>query len=320
MTNSEEKIIDVIIPAYNAHAFIKNALSSLLIQNYAKKLTVYVVNDCSTKDYSDEIKLFKDELDIVELKTPKNSGPGYARQYGIDHSNSKYISFLDADDVYSGVYAIEHLYTNIIAEDSDVVITDFVEELSNGTQVMSKNFVWMHGKMYKREFIQKYNIRFNNSFANEDTGYNTLVSICTNKIKYASVVTYVWKCNEKSITRRNNYEYCFSGLEGFIENICWAIEEAESRDFAKNKIAKVAYESILEIYYCYIQYINNENSYLLLEWSKKLKDLYLKHQFDLSESEKNEAEYNIVTKGISIVGPSGLLNNSLTFNDFLNKI
>lgn len=81
-------MIDVIIPAYNAHETIERTLYSIAYQRNSEDLNVYIVNDNSIKDYSKKIDFFKDFINIKELKLNENKGPGYARQYGLDQSNS----------------------------------------------------------------------------------------------------------------------------------------------------------------------------------------------------------------------------------------
>lgn len=311
-------MIDIIIPAYNSHDYIKNALRSIAIQSKIDSINVYLVDDCSDKGYSEEIKEFKDTMNIVELRTPQNGGPGLARQYGLDNSSGDYVVFLDSDDILSGSFSIEDMINSI--DDNDVLITSFVETVDDINYMHYENTVWMHGKMYRREFLKNKNICFNNSSSNEDSGFNALVYMCTDKIKYVDMVTYVWKYNANSITRRNNNEFEFSGLQGFINNICWAIKEAEKRNADENKVARVTYESILEIYFNYVKYYNDDNKKLLLDWSKELKELYYKYKDKLLEDTKNDCEYKIINKGIGIAGNDAILKNRLSFYDFIELI
>ena len=311
-------MIDIIIPAYNAHDFIENALSSILIQTKLSSLHVYIVNDCSDKDYSEQINKYKDKMNIIELKTPKNVGPGGARSYGLDHSNGEFVVFIDADDIFSGTYSIEDMINNI--DDADYIVTDFMEIVGDNSYIHYDNDVWMHGKMYRRSFLDEYNIRFNNTSANEDTGFNTLVLMCSKKRKYVDYLTYIWRYNDNSITRKNNHEFEFSGLKGFIDNICWAAKEAEKRNIEENIIGKIVYESILEIYYNYIKFYNNDKKDELLKWCIELKELYLKYIDKLNDQEKEECENKIVEKGIKIAGSYAVIQNKISFYDFLDKI
>jgi len=94
-------MIDVIIPAYNAAPFIKKTLDSLLDQdNLIAK--VIVVNDGSTDHTADCVLEFSKEHPelLIELIHQKNGGLSSARNAGIGCSQSEYIAFLDADDLW----------------------------------------------------------------------------------------------------------------------------------------------------------------------------------------------------------------------------
>lgn len=51
----------------------------------------------------------------------------------------------------------------------------------------------MFGKLYKRAFLEHYNIRMNMSHSNEDTGFNCVVKGCSNKIWYIPKPVYTWR-------------------------------------------------------------------------------------------------------------------------------
>ena len=87
--------VDIIIPAYNPGPYLRDALSSCTNQSY-DKFKITVIDDCSKEDVE---KLVKQFPEVSYLKTPKNGGPGYARNYGISKTNGDLISFLDADDI-----------------------------------------------------------------------------------------------------------------------------------------------------------------------------------------------------------------------------
>ena len=92
--------LSIIIPAYNCIDTIERTIESISIQKLSISFETIVVNDCSDYDYSKVIDKYKDRLNIREIKTPKNGGPGVARQYGIDNSSSTYITFIDGDDYF----------------------------------------------------------------------------------------------------------------------------------------------------------------------------------------------------------------------------
>ena len=312
-------MIDVIIPAYNAHDTICETLSSLVMQSIKDKLNVYIVNDCSSKNYSKIVKKFSSMLNIKEIKTPKNSGPGFSRQLGIDSSNSEYLVFIDSDDVFYDYLSIEKLYNTIVKSNSNVVSGKFIEEVNGGVIIHENDDIWMHAKIFRRSFLDDTNIRFNDTYSNEDTGFNNLIKLCTT-LHLIDDIIYVWRCNPKSITRAS--EYNFWGMEGFAYNICWAIRQAEEKKCNKSKMAKLLYETMLEMYYRYVFYkVIRPDADDVLKWCVDLKKLYLKYENDLSYLTKEKSVYTIFSKMYSILGCSTVvLNNDLSFYKFLDMI
>ena len=60
-------MIDVIIPAFNAYETIDKTLASIAFQDCVDKLNVYIVDDCSKKNYSDFVKFYSNFMNIVEI-------------------------------------------------------------------------------------------------------------------------------------------------------------------------------------------------------------------------------------------------------------
>jgi glycosyltransferase involved in cell wall biosynthesis len=96
---SKASKVDVIIPTYNGLPYLKEAIESVLHQTY-KNLALYVIDDGSTDAGATEkyVKSLKDAR-VNYLKKP-NGGQASARNYGIKVSQSPYVTFLDADDVW----------------------------------------------------------------------------------------------------------------------------------------------------------------------------------------------------------------------------
>ena len=103
------KKIDIIIPAYKAQNTILRTLSSIAIQSVLNDISVTIVNDADGIGYQKFVDMFKDYMDIKEITLEKNGGPGVARQYGIDNTNSPYFTCIDADDTFAGAFALEIL-------------------------------------------------------------------------------------------------------------------------------------------------------------------------------------------------------------------
>ncbi len=95
--DSPQPLVSVILPAYNAERFLGRALRSALAQTYPH-LEIIVVDDGSTDRTAEVIRSFTDAR-VRSLSQP-NRGQGAARNLGIRESAGRYLTFLDADDVY----------------------------------------------------------------------------------------------------------------------------------------------------------------------------------------------------------------------------
>ena len=231
--NNNENMVDIIIPAYNAHETIIRVLSSLQIQININLAKIYIINDCSKKNYKTEISMFNEKLNIVELKTLKNLGPGGARQYGLNNSNAKYIIFLDADDQFYNPYSFNLLYSVINNDGFDLVYSrEYVEK----EKMDYYNHGSLHGKIYRREYIEKNNIKFNNTRYSEDTSFNQIIKHSSNNIKEIDYITYLYLDNDTSITKNSNRAYL---LLMYIYNMIWVCLELKKRSLEESKIISV---------------------------------------------------------------------------------
>ena len=92
----DNRLVSVIMPLYNAEAYVSEAIESVLKQNYSP-LELIIVDDGSS-DKSLEIAL-QYQSDNVRVFSQPNSGACVARNKGLREARGEYIKFLDADDI-----------------------------------------------------------------------------------------------------------------------------------------------------------------------------------------------------------------------------
>lgn len=88
--------LSVVIPAYNASAYIAECLESVLVQDECPAFEVVVVDDGSTDNTQE---LVERAFPSVRLFRKPNGGPGSARNHGVENAQGEIIVFIDADDV-----------------------------------------------------------------------------------------------------------------------------------------------------------------------------------------------------------------------------
>ncbi|NJL36223.1 MAG: glycosyltransferase [Leptolyngbyaceae cyanobacterium RM2_2_4] len=91
-------LISVVTPAYNAEKTIKRTVKSVLDQTFSD-LELIVINDGSKDSTLDILSNIKDPR--LKVFSHSNSGPQISRNRGIKEATGEYISFLDADDLWT---------------------------------------------------------------------------------------------------------------------------------------------------------------------------------------------------------------------------
>ncbi|WP_373084802.1 glycosyltransferase family 2 protein [Zhongshania sp.] len=87
--------VSVVIPMYNAAAYLQDCLDSVLAQTF-RDFEVICVDDGSPDNCAEIIKACDDER--VRLVQQLNRGLAGARNTGVRHSKGEYVAFLDSDD------------------------------------------------------------------------------------------------------------------------------------------------------------------------------------------------------------------------------
>lgn len=96
MTN--DKLVSIIIPVYNASRFLEETINSIQKQTYSNWEAIFI-DDCSSDNSYNLIKKYqKEDKRIKLIKNKTNNGVAISRNNGIDYAKGEYLCFLDADD------------------------------------------------------------------------------------------------------------------------------------------------------------------------------------------------------------------------------
>lgn len=314
-------MIDVIIPAYNAHDVIEKALCSIAYQDISDKLNVIIVDDCSKEGYSSFVDYYSEFFSIREIRMKKNGGPGAARQYGIDNSTNPYIIFLDSDDLFADCFSARRLYEAMETGKYDVVIGTIVIENGNGSfEFFDDSKVWLHGKMYRRGYLTDNNIRFNDTRLDEDNYFNNLVFLSGARELILGKKTSVWKYNNNSLTRLEGGDYKNNPLIGFALNISMVLEELDRRKADPSKIASLSFPSLLYIYY---SYLINRNIDMIFQCRDnivkmiELNDKYIPYCSDEEIDSTFKAQFDFSSNPNY---HTQILDADITYRDFLDLV
>ncbi|KDN55274.1 glycosyltransferase family 2 protein [Flavobacterium seoulense] len=95
----EKPLVSVIIPTFNSEKYISDTIISVQNQTY-QNWEIILVDDGSTDETQTIITSFLTDKRIQFYSLEKNLGTGVARNFALEKANGKYISFLDADDLW----------------------------------------------------------------------------------------------------------------------------------------------------------------------------------------------------------------------------
>lgn len=325
--------IDVVIPYFNHSDVISRALGSIAMQTIAKDIHVTIVDDAS--DAKDIAKLngiiegFKatDIADIKVVTVDKNMGPGHARAVGQLACNHEFITFMDADDTWANAYSLQFLHDAFVQHRQlDAVFGVFLEETENPEMKFiphKQDATWMFGKMYRRAFLDHYEILMSDSRSNEDMAFNQVVLACTDNVGFLDQPVYFWMVNKESITRKADNDYQFRGLLGYIDGHTWAETERRKRELhTKEKGLIAAVDALIMCYFYYMEVLQDRPVDQQLEcWNEISR--YYKTAFVDRQVPMGIANQRYMGMSAAHSQPGGLLTRvvpKMSFEAFVEKL
>lgn len=179
----EQALVSVILPVYNKIKYLPTTLPSLLSQTY-RDFELIAVDDGSTDGSGDFLdRLAKTDTRVKVIRQP-NAGVSAARNAALDRASGDYVVFADADDTVCPDW-LEVLAKEAETSGADIVVSGFFSTDSNGKaldtvlppeegNITGKEFLgnfyahqsnhglpgFGHGKIVRRDLIEKNNIRF----------------------------------------------------------------------------------------------------------------------------------------------------------------
>lgn len=183
--NDDSIDVSIIIPVYNAAPYLKKCLDSVLGQTH-RNIEVICIDDGSEDESLEILNNYAKKDNRMIVLTQMNGGGGTARNKGLDIAKGEYLLFLDADDFFEEELA-EIVYNTCKKRSADVCIYrvktydnrtgkvfsdkgSFIKENIPGKDVFApkdmpeKLFItfqtWPWNKMFRRHFIEKEKIRF----------------------------------------------------------------------------------------------------------------------------------------------------------------
>ncbi len=150
------KVLSVVIPSYNASAFLKEDIPSFLDERILDDIELIIVNDGSKDDTLETARKFCAEYPNSILCIDKdNGGHGSTINAGVKKASGKYFKVVDADDwvdTTAFVEFVEYLKT----VDTDLVIAPYTAVyMDTNKQTINCRYNLEKGKTYTFDRICK---------------------------------------------------------------------------------------------------------------------------------------------------------------------
>lgn len=255
-------MLDIIIPVYNdIHNLAKTLISLISIQY---PFEVIIIDDCSTNlnNFNEIIKLFENQFQIKVYKLEKNSGPGVARQVGLNKSKANFVWFIDCGDIVINGDQIQQ-YLLKAENDKDIMVISFqmcTEHSSNNFYFENKDVSdqYLKNKIIKKDFIQQYDIKFdeNCSYYYEDASFNLLILLYlwnyNFKNLYIDIPVMVYTWDDNSAVHIDNSKKFFKQSKCQAQAYLFAIKEAQAHNVSNIILENMSCQNFANIYYAYL--------------------------------------------------------------------
>jgi glycosyltransferase involved in cell wall biosynthesis len=231
---NEKPLFSIIIPVFNAAAFLDKAIETFRKQK-SNNFEVIYIDDQSTDDSVELIRSYQKDCDFIQLhQLERNSGAGVARNFGISKAKGDYIFFNDSDDWLNDTALADieqHLnersfpdtviFTFSVFDEyynykwSNLNIEEFEDKVYSGEELL-KEFIkttvnpspW--NKVFKRSFWLDNNFMFPTDIHHQDLAlipYVCFKSGCTTILKKR---LYNYYSNKSGVTRTVSDKHAYS--------------------------------------------------------------------------------------------------------------
>lgn len=271
--------VSVIIPIYNASAFLKKAVKSAVELEEVKE--IFLIEDGSTDNSLEVCKILETEYPKVHLlqhPDKKNHGAGKTRNLGLEKATQEFIAFLDADDYYlPNRFKIEKEILknptiegvfNAIGTDflSDKGKKEFKEKFTSGDLTTVKHhaegrevfhgllgidktfgtFFHLNGLTVRRETIRKNNLQFNEKLrVHQDSDFIIKLSY-TCYLKSGSIIEAVAMRgvhDDNRITKIKNYSSKYYYNNFLLQHSLWSWSKEKKLERQYSNLLKLQYVS-----------------------------------------------------------------------------
>lgn len=210
----------IIIPHKNTPELLEKCINSIPPRS---DIQIIVVDDNSNPmvvDF-DKLKIKYGHVDFVLLDEKQSKGAGKARNVGLERASGKWLIFSDSDDFFTEDFT-EYLDKYLDSE-YDIVMFDVesrdmetlkktqegenaskkLHSVNFSNKVDAEPFCFNHevpwGKMIRKSLVDKFNIKFDEVWASNDTMFMLKCFFYAEKMTFEDKVLYCWIIRSNSL-------------------------------------------------------------------------------------------------------------------------
>lgn len=217
---------------------------------------VILVNDGEESRLPDE--LFAEYPFRVTNLTIPHGGVSRARNAGLDESDAEWVMLCDFDDQFSMVTALQIIFSAIEdwGKDADLFWCPFLEELKvpDGSIKLvthGDDYVFIHGKVFNRNFLVENNIRFCDRLTlHEDVFFVKIARITAKEERQRKIPAsyWLWCWNPDSVGRKYGDDFMLHTYDHLMKQRCEMVEEHLRRGQRDDAVVSVA-KTVVDAYY-----------------------------------------------------------------------
>ena len=275
--------LQILVPQYQeTDSIIKPLLDSIEIQqnvDLKNDVSVIICNDGSDIYLSDS--LLNNYTYNIEYYKCEHNGVSATRNACLDHATADYVIFCDADDMFYNACGLYILFREFSIGQFDALMSSFIEETrnfkTNEVAYVNHNMdsTFVHGKVYRRQYLIDNNIRWNNNLTiHEDSYFNYLAQHCAKEFKYCQTPFYLWRWRDDSICRHDP-KYILKTYNNMLDSNTALVNELRNRgkiEEARQCVTQMIYDAYFTMNKK--EWIDQENKDYRASTEKRFKKYY----------------------------------------------
>lgn len=254
--NKNNPKISIIIPTLNSAHYLKECVESVLNQTL-RDIEIIVVDANSTDGTLQILQDYAKSDSRISVIISERKSYGYQMNLGIAQAKGEYIGIVESDD-FAKPTMFERLYSIAKAQNCDIIKSDILcfhtennaykftrtpiiknarfynqklifdshsdssadsRQKATKTKILKTAWKMNQSSIFKRDFLEKHNIRFNESqgASYQDTGFSFITTILAGSLYLLDEAHYCYRTdNESSSSNDKGKVYCICDEYDYI--------------------------------------------------------------------------------------------------------